>query len=67
MPKTSSAVFNGATLNLADFDLGGGPVFVDLDINTAGALTPDNDPSQDGVLRVGEEEMLLSDVENIIG
>jgi len=60
-------VFNGSTINLSNFDLGEGPVFVDLDINSAGALTPNNAPSQDGVLRMGEEETALSDVENIIG
>lgn len=67
MPITSSAVFNGATINLEDVNLGEGPVFVDLDANTAGALTPDNAPSQDGFLRIGDEEIALSDVENIIG
>lgn len=67
MPNTNSTVFNGSTINLSNFDLGEGPVFVDLDINSAGALTPNNAPSQDGVLRMGEEETALSDVENIIG
>lgn len=67
MPNTNSTVFAGSTINLSDFDLGDSPVFVDLDINTAGALTPDNAPSQDGVLSIGEEETVLSDVENIIG
>ncbi|MDG1208502.1 MAG: calcium-binding protein [Paracoccaceae bacterium] len=67
MPNTNSTVFNGSTINLSNFDLGEGPVFVDLDINSAGALTPNNAPSQDGVLRIGEEETALSDVENIIG
>lgn len=67
MPNTNSTVFNGSTINLSNFDLGDGPVFVDLDINSAGALTPNNAPSQDGVLRIGEEETALSDVENIIG
>ncbi|MDC3347857.1 hypothetical protein OAV60_00810 [Paracoccaceae bacterium] len=67
MPNTNSTVFNGSTINLSNFDLGEGPVFVDLDINSAGALTPNNAPSQDGVLRIGEEGTALSDVENIIG
>ena len=67
MPIPNPAVFDGATLNLSNFDLGDGPVFVDLDINTAGALTPDNAPSQNGVLRIGEDETMLSDVENVIG
>ncbi len=67
MPNTNSTVFNGSTINLSNFDLGEGPVFVDLDINSAGALTPNNAPSQDGVLRMGEEGTALSDVENIIG
>ena len=67
MPNISTAVFTGATINLAEFDLGEGPVFVDLDINTAGALTADVAPSQNGVLRIGEAETALSDVENIIG
>lgn len=67
MSNTNSTVFNGSTINLSNFDLGDGPVFVDLDINSAGALTPNNAPSQDGVLRIGEEETALSDVENIIG
>ena len=67
MSNTNSTVFNGSTINLSNFDLGEGPVFVDLDINSAGALTPNNAPSQDGVLRIGEEETALSDVENIIG
>ncbi|MDG1969825.1 MAG: calcium-binding protein [Paracoccaceae bacterium] len=67
MPNTNSTVFNGSTINLSNFDLGEGPVFVDLDINSAGALTSNNAPSQDGVLRIGEEETALSDVENIIG
>ena len=66
MSNTNSTVFNGSTINLSNFDLGEGPVFVDLDINSAGALTPNNAPSQDGVLRIGEEETALSDVENII-
>ena len=67
MPNTNSTVFNGSTINLSNFDLGEAPVFVDLDINSAGALTPNNAPSQDGVLRIGEEGTALSDVENIIG
>ena len=67
MPSTRTAVFDGATLNLAEFDLGDGPVFVDLDIATAGALTPETARSQDGVLRIGEDEIALFDVENIIG
>lgn len=67
MSTNYNAVFNGGTINLADFDLGEGPVFVDLDTNTAGALTPDNAPSQNGFLRIGEDEIVLHDVENIIG
>lgn len=59
--------FDRGTITLADFDLGDGPIFVDLDIDTAGALTPDTPPGQDGVLRIGAEEIALYDVENIIG
>lgn len=67
MSMNYNAVFTGGTINLTAFDLGEGPVFVDLDANTAGALTPENAPSQDGFLRIGEEEIALEDVENIIG
>lgn len=67
MSTNYNAVFTGGTIKLADFDLGEGPVFVDLDANTAGALTPENAPSQEGFLRIGEEETTLEDVENIIG
>ncbi|MEM7270258.1 MAG: calcium-binding protein [Pseudomonadota bacterium] len=66
MPTPDSVVV-GDTLDLSDFDLGDGPVFVDLDINTAGALTPNNAPSQNGVVQIGDEEIALNDVENIIG
>ena len=61
------AAFSADTIDLNDFDLGEEPVFVDLDINTAGALTPDNKPSLDGALRIGEAEIRLFDVANIIG
>ncbi len=67
MPKNNPAAFKGGTINLAEFDLGEGPVFVDLDANTAGALTPGNAPSQDGFLRIGNTEIALKNVENIIG
>lgn len=67
MSTNHNAVFTGGTINLEAFDLGEGPVFVDLDANTAGALTPENGPSQTGFLRIGEDEIALEDVENIIG
>lgn len=67
MSTNYNAAFNGDTINLVNFDLGEGPIFVDLDANTAGALTPENAPSQEGFLRTGDDEMVLEDVENIIG
>lgn len=60
--------FDGETIDLNLFGVEDGEaVFVDLDAETAGALTPDNAPSQNGFIQIGEARLKLNDVENIIG
>lgn len=66
--KTTPADFGGETLDLNLFRIDDDEnIFADLDIETAGALTGETPPSQNGVLRIGENELGLFDVENIIG
>ena len=67
MRPNPSILASGETLDLNIFQTGGDAVFVDLDEATAGALTPEAEPSQIGFLRIGDVELTLFDVENIIG
>ncbi|MEL7463887.1 MAG: calcium-binding protein [Pseudomonadota bacterium] len=59
--------FDGETIDLNIFQTGDQAVFVDLDAATAGALTGDAPASQIGFVRIGEAELALNDVENIVG
>ncbi|MEL6791958.1 MAG: calcium-binding protein [Pseudomonadota bacterium] len=67
MRPNDTSRFDGETINLNLFQIDDLTVFIDLDAETAGALTGDAPPSQTGFLRIGESELTLNDVENIIG